>query len=62
MESSRSAAKQSLLETIQFMEEKAPTVEFTAPLTLNAITPHAQTFGSTFGREVTFARVSSILL
>ncbi len=52
MESSRSAAKESLLETIRLLEGKVPTVDFQAHITLNAVTPHIQTFETTFGREV----------
>ncbi|KAF9036489.1 hypothetical protein BDZ89DRAFT_1100647 [Hymenopellis radicata] len=60
MESSRSAAKNAILETISLMEEKAPTVDFNHPLTLNAITPHMQRFESTFGRELWFAALHCI--
>lgn len=52
METNRQSAKDALLETINSLEAKAPTVEFDAPVTLNAITPHMQTFETTFGREV----------
>ncbi|KAK0198580.1 hypothetical protein F5146DRAFT_1020228 [Armillaria mellea] len=60
MESSRSAAKESLLETIRLLEEKVPTVDFQAPITLNAVTPHIQTFETTFGRELWFAGLHCI--
>lgn len=60
MESSRSAAKESLLETIRRLEEKVPCVDFQVPITLNAVTPHIQTFETTFGRELWFAGLHCI--
>ncbi|KAF8649825.1 hypothetical protein AX16_005590 [Volvariella volvacea WC 439] len=52
MESSRSAAREALLAAIAQLEGVIPTVNLHEPLILNAVTPHEQTFQTTFGREV----------
>ena len=52
METSRSGAKDALLETLKKLEEIIPSVNADEALTLHAITPHAHEFQSTIGREV----------
>lgn len=52
MESSREAACAALESTASRLEAIVPRVRLDAPLTLNAVTPHPQTLGTTFGREV----------
>ncbi|KIY69682.1 hypothetical protein CYLTODRAFT_222159 [Cylindrobasidium torrendii FP15055 ss-10] len=60
MESSRSAAKHAFLDTIRALDEKAHTVDFDTPVTLHAVTPHMQTFQSTYGRELWFGALHCI--
>jgi hypothetical protein len=52
METSRSSAKEALLEAIRQLEEVVPSANMNSPITLHAVTPHIQEFQSTFGREV----------
>lgn len=52
MESNLSAAREALLETVTWIENVVPGINLNEPVTLNAVTPHAQVFGSSFGREV----------
>ncbi|KAG2023814.1 hypothetical protein CC2G_001427 [Coprinopsis cinerea AmutBmut pab1-1] len=52
METSRSGAKQALLDTIQQLDAVVPGSKFDQPLKLHAITPYMHEFESTFGREV----------
>ncbi len=52
MEGSRSAAKESILDTIKQLEELVPRVNMDDPMTLQAVTPFLQEFQTTFGREV----------
>ena len=52
MESSRRAAHDSLVAAIEQLRTVVPTMKMDEPLTLNAVTPYAQTLQSTFGREV----------
>jgi hypothetical protein len=52
MESSRTVAREALLEAIKQLETVVPTVRMTTPITLQAITPFLQEFETTFGREV----------
>jgi hypothetical protein len=52
METSVQAARQSLAEIIQQLEDVVPTVNFDEEISLQAITPYMHTFKSTFGREV----------
>ena len=59
METSRSAAKQALLETIELLEKVVETASLNEPLTLHAITPYPQTVQTTFGREVCCLRYSN---
>jgi len=52
MESSRSAARDALMETIHQLEAFVPTAHMSTPITLHAVTPDLQEFQTTFGREV----------
>lgn len=52
MESSRSAARDALVEAIQHLETVVPNAQMNMPITLHAVTPHLQQFETTFGREV----------
>lgn len=52
METSLSAARDAIQETIKQLEEVVPEADTNAPISLNAITPYLQTFETTFGREV----------
>ena len=52
MESSRSAARDALIETVHQLEAFVPTAHMNAPITLQAVTPDLQEFQTTFGREV----------
>lgn len=52
MEGGRAAALEAMAECIERLEKLVPRTRLDAPLTLNAITPHMQTFKTTFGREV----------
>jgi hypothetical protein len=53
MESSRAAAKEALKDTLGRLEKLVPNQALVDErLTLNAVTPHPQVFGTTFGREV----------
>lgn len=56
METSRSAAKQALTETIELLEKVVEAARLNEPLTLHAITPYPQTVQTTFGREVSHFR------
>ncbi|KAF9459457.1 hypothetical protein BDZ94DRAFT_1268226 [Collybia nuda] len=55
MESSRTAAREALMETIRQLEAVVPTAQMNTPITLHAVTPHLQEFQTTFGRELWFA-------
>ena len=57
MESSRSAAREALVEAIQHLETVIPNVQMDVPITLHAVTPHPQQFETTFGREVRVLRI-----
>lgn len=52
METSRSAAREALSEAIRQLEEVVPRANSNESMTLNAVTPHLQSFETTFGREV----------
>jgi hypothetical protein len=52
VESSLSAALEALLETIARLEKVVPGANLNALVTLHAVTPHAQVFETSFGREV----------
>ena len=52
MESSRSAARESIQDTIKQLAELVPRANMEDPLTLQAVTPFLQEFQTTFGREV----------
>ena len=58
MESSLSAAREAFVEAIQYLETNIPNAQMNAPITLHAVTPHAQLFETTFGREVQNLEVS----
>ncbi|KAJ3562476.1 hypothetical protein NP233_g9547 [Leucocoprinus birnbaumii] len=60
METSRTSAKEALLEAIRQLDEVVPTADMKAPITLHAITPHMQEFQSTFGRELWFASLHCV--
>lgn len=52
MESSRSAARESIQDTIKQLEALVPRAKTDDPLILQAVTPFLQEFQTTFGREV----------
>jgi len=53
MESSKAAAKEALKDTLGRLEKLVPNEGLVDErLTLNAVTPYPQVFGTTFGREV----------
>jgi hypothetical protein len=52
VESSLTAAREALLETIRRLEKVVPEAKLNEPVTLNAVTPHTQVFETSFGREV----------
>lgn len=52
MESKLSDARMALKEMISKLEEIVPKAKLDEPMTLHAITPHAQVFQTSFGREV----------
>lgn len=52
METSRSCARQALMDTVKQLGEVVPDSKLNAPITLQAITPHMHEFQTTFGREV----------
>jgi len=60
MESSRSAAKESILDTIKHLEELVPRVNMDDQMTLQAVTPFLQEFQTTFGRELWFAALHCV--
>lgn len=52
METSRSGAKDALLETIKQLDDIVPGANLGDPVTLHAITPYMHEFQTTVGREV----------
>ncbi|KAF9452527.1 hypothetical protein P691DRAFT_660580 [Macrolepiota fuliginosa MF-IS2] len=60
METSRTGAKEALLEAIRQLEDVVPAADMKAPVTLHAVTPHMQQFQSTFGRELWFASLHCV--
>jgi hypothetical protein len=52
METSHSAARSALLGTISRLEKVVPDAVPEMKLVLQAVTPHLQSFETTFGREV----------
>ncbi|KAF8624898.1 hypothetical protein AX15_005766 [Amanita polypyramis BW_CC] len=60
METSRDAAKESILDTIKQLEEHVPRANLDNPLTLQAVTPFLQEFQTTFGRELWFAALHCV--
>lgn len=60
MESSRSAARDALVEAIQHLETVVPNAQMNMPITLHAVTPHLQQFETTFGRELWFAALHCV--
>lgn len=60
METSRTVARQALLDTVKQLEEIVPMVEVDEPLVLNAVTPYMQSFKTTFGRELWFAALHCV--
>ncbi|RDB29024.1 hypothetical protein Hypma_015240 [Hypsizygus marmoreus] len=55
METSRSAAREALIDAIKQLEAVVPTAQMDTPITLHAVTPYLQEFTTTFGRELWFA-------
>jgi len=60
MESNRQAARDSLLATVQQLENVVPGAKLDEPITLQAITPYPQVVQTTFGRELWFAGLHAI--
>ncbi|THV00389.1 hypothetical protein K435DRAFT_854854 [Dendrothele bispora CBS 962.96] len=60
METSRSAARNAVAETIRRLGEQTSKADWNAPITLHAVTPFIQTFETTFGREFWFASLHCI--
>ncbi|KAJ7225840.1 hypothetical protein GGX14DRAFT_641297 [Mycena pura] len=60
MEQDRDAARTALLETIKHLEDVVPGADHSAPLTLQAVTPYMQEFGTSFGRELWFAALHCV--
>ncbi|KAK2462057.1 hypothetical protein APHAL10511_006520 [Amanita phalloides] len=60
MESSRSAAKESIRDTVTQLEELVPRANVNDPLTLQAVTPFLHEFQTTFGRELWFAALHCV--
>ncbi|KII93637.1 hypothetical protein PLICRDRAFT_399866 [Plicaturopsis crispa FD-325 SS-3] len=60
METSLSAARQALKETIAQLEEVVPRSKLDEPVTLNAVTPYMQTMETSFGRELWFATLHAV--
>ncbi|KAF8740644.1 hypothetical protein AX14_007781 [Amanita brunnescens Koide BX004] len=60
MESSRSAARESIQDTIKQLAELVPRANMEDPLTLQAVTPFLQEFQTTFGRELWFAALHCV--
>lgn len=52
METSKTAAIDALNDCINLLKEVVPRVSMNREVTLSAVTPHLQTFQTTFGREV----------
>jgi len=60
VESSLTAAREALLETIRRLEKVVPEAKLNEPVTLNAVTPHTQVFETSFGRELWFASLHCV--
>lgn len=60
METSKSAAIQSIFDTIKQLEGLVPKANMDDPLTLQAVTPFLQEFQTTFGRELWFAALHCV--
>jgi len=60
METSRTAARTALSETIQRLTDIIPTSNWNEAMTLNAVTPFPQTFQTTFARELWFGALHCI--
>src|ERR1700760_1147419 len=58
METSRTTAREVILDTIKQLEELVPNAHLHDPLTLHAVTPFLQELQTTFGREVSLAKTS----
>ena len=54
METSRAAAREALEECVERLEGLVPKTKKDEVVVLNAVTPHMQTFRTSFGREVSF--------
>ncbi|TRM60112.1 hypothetical protein BD626DRAFT_505548 [Schizophyllum amplum] len=60
METSRAAAREALLETVQQLEAVVPGVGADAAMQLDAITPYMQSFKTSFGRELWFGALHAV--
>ncbi|KAJ7102247.1 hypothetical protein B0H15DRAFT_813820 [Mycena belliarum] len=60
MEQDREAAISQLEATIQRLEDVVPGADPNTPLTLQAVTPYLQEFGTTFGRELWFGALHCV--
>ena len=60
METSRKAAREALLATVQQLEAVVPRVQADATMQLDAITPYMQSFPTSFGRELWFCALHAV--
>ncbi|EJF66470.1 hypothetical protein BD309DRAFT_419438 [Dichomitus squalens] len=60
MESSRTAARDSLNDCIAQLHKVVPNAKWSGPITLHAVTPFPQVMETTFGRELWFAGLHAI--
>ncbi|KAH9921993.1 uncharacterized protein BXZ73DRAFT_51534 [Epithele typhae] len=60
METSRTAARETLNDCIARLQEVVPQARMGQPITLHAVTPYPQVMGTTFGRELWFAGLHAI--
>jgi len=60
METSRTAAREVILDTIKQLEEFVPNANLHDPLTLHAVTPFPQELQTTFGRELWFSALHCV--
>ena len=62
METSRAAAREALEECVERLEGLVPKTKKDEVVVLNAVTPHMQTFRTSFGREVSFLSSGLVLV
>ncbi|KAL1707690.1 hypothetical protein EV121DRAFT_198636 [Schizophyllum commune] len=60
METSRKAAREALLATVQQLEAVVPRAKADATMQLDAITPYMQSFPTSFGRELWFCALHAV--